>query len=162
MPGCTGHTSVFWYELLLGQGFLFFLQYTWGKTVAQMEAGLKTRFLIPGWHSDPVAALFIIQDVYWFCGFDVKINSVCFGLFLLLSLSNLNASVSIPTLQQRNNHCSRCCCSWVILQSYLLSFISCILLLLPILMYWLLLWHKSLSQLFALHWGPGYVRACLC
>lgn len=68
------------------------------KTVAQMETGLKTRFLKPDWHSDPVAVLFIIQDVYWFCGFDVKINSVCFGLFLLLSLSNLNASVPVSTL----------------------------------------------------------------
>lgn len=34
------------------------------KTVAQMETGLKTRFLKPDWHSDPMAALFIIQDVY--------------------------------------------------------------------------------------------------
>lgn len=40
--GCTGHTSVFWYELLLGQGILFFHQ--WGKLLLRWRQDSKPDF----------------------------------------------------------------------------------------------------------------------
>lgn len=59
------------------------------KTVALLEPGLGSSFHKPGEHSGYVAALFLIQDVFVVCLFEVNLNLICFDLFHVAFVTKL-------------------------------------------------------------------------